>query len=42
LIRGASLPPPATSRSRLPGLTTQIFIGLLLGIAVGYLWLASP
>src|SRR5438874_7276814 len=25
-------------RSRLPGLTTQIFIGLLLGIAVGYLW----
>src|SRR3989449_8951194 len=26
------------SRSRLPSLTTQIFIGLLLGIAVGYLW----
>src|SRR5438045_9671967 len=24
--------------SRLPSLTTQIFIGLLLGIAVGYLW----
>src|SRR3989449_5972901 len=24
--------------SRVPGLTTQIFIGLLLGIAVGYLW----
>jgi proton glutamate symport protein len=24
--------------SRLPTLTTQIFIGLLLGIAVGYLW----
>jgi len=23
---------------RLPGLTTQIFIGLLLGIAVGYVW----
>src|SRR3984893_7923483 len=25
-------------RSRMPALTTQIFIGLLLGIAVGYLW----
>src|SRR5881227_1473864 len=24
--------------SRLPSLTTPIFIGLLLGIAVGYLW----
>jgi len=24
--------------SRVPGLTTQIFIGLLLGILVGYLW----
>jgi proton glutamate symport protein len=23
---------------RLPGLTTQIFIGLVLGIAIGYLW----
>jgi proton glutamate symport protein len=28
----------AASRSRTPGLTTQIFIGLLLGIAVGYVW----
>jgi len=26
------------TRSRVPGLTAQIFIGLLLGIAVGYLW----
>ena len=26
------------TRSRLPGVTTQIFIGLLIGIAVGYLW----
>jgi proton glutamate symport protein len=26
------------SSSRVPSLTTQIFIGLLLGIAVGYLW----
>jgi proton glutamate symport protein len=25
-------------RSRMPGLTTQIFIGLLLGIAVGFFW----
>ncbi len=25
-------------RSRLPGLTTQIFIGLVLGVVVGYLW----
>jgi proton glutamate symport protein len=28
--------PPA--RSRMPSLTTQIFLGLVLGIAVGYLW----
>ncbi len=26
------------SRSRMPSLTTQIFIGLLIGIVVGYLW----
>jgi proton glutamate symport protein len=38
LIRAESLPTPARPRSRLPGLTTQIFIGLLLGIAVGYFW----
>jgi proton glutamate symport protein len=40
LIRGgSSTPAPSVqSRSRLPGLTTQIFIGLLLGIVVGYLW----
>ena len=30
--------PPTVSPSRLPGLTTQIFIGLTLGIAIGYLW----
>jgi len=41
LIRAGS---PTTARStpprpsRLPGVTTQIFIGLLLGIVVGYLW----
>src|SRR5439155_22748210 len=29
---------PAGRTSRVPDVTTQIFIGLLLGIAVGYLW----
>jgi len=31
---------PATParRSRMPGVTTQIFIGLFIGIAVGYVW----
>src|SRR5712671_6653266 len=32
-----AVPLPARP-GRLPSLTTQIFIGLLLGIAVGYLW----
>jgi proton glutamate symport protein len=31
-------PAAATTRSRLPGVTVQIFIGLLLGVAVGYVW----
>ncbi len=31
-------PPSAARRSRVPSLTTQIFIGLLAGIAVGYVW----
>jgi len=31
-------PPPAANRSRMPSVTTQIFIGLLVGIAVGYFW----
>jgi proton glutamate symport protein len=31
-------PEGSSRRSRLPGLTTQILIGLLLGIAVGYRW----
>src|SRR5256885_15793017 len=26
------------TRSRMPALTTQIFIGLVLGIVVGYVW----
>jgi proton glutamate symport protein len=34
---GSPALPPARV-SRLPGLTTQIFIGLVLGIVVGYLW----
>ena len=37
MIRAGSIQ-PARATSRMPGLTTQIFIGLLLGIAVGYLW----
>ena len=36
MIRTGSIQPRPPSR--MPGLTTQIFIGLLLGIAVGYLW----
>src|SRR6266566_2065312 len=35
-VRTAST--PAGRTSRVPDVTTQIFIGLLLGIAVGYLW----
>jgi len=34
----AELPPPTASRSRVPGVTTQIFIGLALGIVIGYVW----
>ena len=39
-IADHSTPPPAT-RSRMPGVTTQIFIGLVLGIGIGYLWPTS-
>jgi proton glutamate symport protein len=39
-IARPSTPPPAT-RSRMPGVTTQIFIGLVLGIGIGYLWPSS-
>jgi proton glutamate symport protein len=28
-------------RSRVPGITTQIFIGLVLGVLIGYLWPSS-
>src|SRR5262249_7817573 len=39
MIRSQPAPHATTSRSGgLRSLTTQIFIGLLLGIAVGYLW----
>ena len=31
-------PSAASRRSRLPGLTTQIFVGLLVGIAIGAAW----
>ncbi len=38
MIRSASPTAPPARASRMPGLTTQIFIGLLLGIVVGYVW----
>lgn len=40
MIHPGDAAPPMESarRSRVPGVTTQIFIGLLLGILVGYLW----
>jgi len=34
----APLPTTPASRSRVPGVTTQIFIGLALGIVIGYVW----
>jgi proton glutamate symport protein len=38
MIRSQPTPHAAAPPSRLPSLTTQIFIGLLLGIAVGFFW----
>ena len=39
LTHTAPPPPPASvRRSRVPSVTTQIFIGLLAGIAIGYFW----
>src|SRR5438128_8027086 len=40
VIRPSAQParPTGGVSSRLPGITTQIFIGLMLGIGVGYLW----
>ncbi len=38
MIHGDAHAARATSKSRLPGTTTQIFIGLLLGIVAGYVW----
>src|SRR5688572_3779597 len=34
----ASSLPPADARSRFPGLTTQIFIGLAIGVLIGWAW----
>jgi proton glutamate symport protein len=34
----SAAPAAPGKRSRLPGTTTQIFIGLLLGILIGYVW----
>ena len=39
MIRSEAQPAPAAPRTRRgPDITTQIFIGLVLGILVGYLW----
>ena len=38
MIRSDAHAVGAASKSRLPGTTTQIFIGLLLGIVAGYVW----
>ena len=38
MIRTERHVPSAASRRRLPGITTQIFIGLVLGILVGHFW----
>jgi proton glutamate symport protein len=38
VIRSDTHAARAASKNRLPGTTTQIFIGLLLGIVAGYVW----
>jgi proton glutamate symport protein len=38
VIRAGARAEASAAASRLPTLTTQIFVGLILGIAVGYLW----
>jgi proton glutamate symport protein len=38
VARPAATPAAPARRSRVPGVTTQIFIGLFIGIAVGYIW----
>ena len=38
LSHATTLPPAPMRRSRVPSTTTQIFIGLLLGIAIGFVW----
>ncbi len=37
-IDPAAAPPAPARPSRVPGVTTQIFIGLALGIVIGYVW----
>jgi proton glutamate symport protein len=36
-----TVPPAPATRSRMPSNTTQIFIGLVLGILIGYVWPSS-
>lgn len=38
MIRSADSPEVRLPGGRVPGVTTQIFVGLALGVAVGYLW----
>jgi proton glutamate symport protein len=38
IVHEAPAAPAVAAESRMPAVTTQIFIGLLLGIVVGYLW----
>jgi proton glutamate symport protein len=38
VIQGTAATPPLSTRRRLPSVTTQIFVGLVVGIAIGYFW----
>jgi proton glutamate symport protein len=40
-LRTSDVPATPATRSRVPSTTTQIFLGLLAGIAIGYLWPSS-
>jgi proton glutamate symport protein len=40
-VRTTDVAPETPRRSRMPGITTQIFIGLIVGVAIGYFWPSS-